>query len=432
MCAARVRCDPRRPIDDDGYPFVTNPWLAPSTPPRRPRALVEASWERSRRAHLDPEHATAPLAFDGTDLRDYRLAHPLASVLPVIRRLLVRDADDDSGVLVAIGDAMGRLLWVDGDQRMKRLAEGMLFVEGAGWAEREVGTSAPGTALALDHGIQISGAEHFSTLVHPWSCTAVPVHDPETGAILGVIDITGGTEVVAPQTLPLMQATAAAAESELMVQRLRAAPRRRTPVRVEAARSPSLRVLARDTGMVAVDGAAVELSARHAEIMALLAWHRTGLSAERLAELVYGREDATLTLRAEMVRLRKSLERTAPRLVPLSRPYRLPLPIELDARQVLALLDRGAHRLALEAYTGTVLPGSDAPGIVEIRAELSGRMRESLLESASVEVLLGYAQTPDAAEDEEVWRSVLHLLPARSPRRAGVVARLEELERAAH
>ncbi|NQX26214.1 transcriptional regulator [Microbacteriaceae bacterium VKM Ac-2854] len=409
---------------------MTNPWLALPAPARRPRALVAASWERARRAKLDPERAQAPLAFDGTDLRDYRLAHPLASVLPVIRRLLVRDADEDSGVLVAVGDAMGRLLWVDGDQRMKRLAEGMLFVEGAGWAEQEVGTSAPGTALVLDHGIQIRGAEHFSTLVHPWSCTAVPVHDPETGAILGVIDITGGADVVAPQTLPLMEATAAAAESELMVQRLRAAkPRRRAPARVEPARPPSLRVLGRETGVITIGAESMELSARHAEIMALLAWHRGGLSAERLSELVYGREDAVVTLRAEMVRLRKTLERSAALLVPLSRPYRLPLPIELDARQVLSLLDRGAHRVALDANVGPVLPGSDAPGIAEIRTELAGRLRESLLEAASVDVLFAYAQTAEGEGDEEVWRALLQLLPARSPRRPGVVAHLEELER---
>lgn len=109
----------------------------------------------------------------------------------MIRRLLVRDADEDSGVLVAVGDALGRLLWIDGDQRLKGLAEGMSFVEGAAWAEPDVGTSAPGTALVLDHGVQIHGAEHFASLVHPWSCTAVPIHDPETHEILGVIDITG-------------------------------------------------------------------------------------------------------------------------------------------------------------------------------------------------------------------------------------------------
>ena len=68
----------------------------------------------------------------------------------------------------------------------------MNFVPGADWSERGAGTNAPGTALALDRELQIRGSEHFSRVVQPWSCTAVPVHDPATGALLGAIDLTGG------------------------------------------------------------------------------------------------------------------------------------------------------------------------------------------------------------------------------------------------
>jgi transcriptional regulator of acetoin/glycerol metabolism len=41
----------------------------------------------------------------------------------------------------------------------------MTFVEGSNWSEAQIGTSAPGTALALDHGIRISGPEHFTRIV---------------------------------------------------------------------------------------------------------------------------------------------------------------------------------------------------------------------------------------------------------------------------
>jgi transcriptional regulator of acetoin/glycerol metabolism len=405
---------------------MTNPWLARPGSGRR-RALVEESWERARRRRLDPDRLTAPLSFSGDDLREYRTGHPLASVLPVIRRLLVRDADEDSGVLVAVGDALGRLLWIDGDQHLKSLAEGMSFVEGAAWAEPDVGTSAPGTALVLDHGVQIHGAEHFASLVHPWSCTAVPVHDPETHEILGVIDITGGADVVAPQTLPLMEATAAAVESELMVQRL-LRPRRPAARSTAAARAPSLRVLGRETGLVTAAGATLELSTRHAEILTLLAWHRSGLSAEQLALLLHGRDDAVVTVRAEMVRLRRALEPTLPRLAPLSRPYRLASPVDLDARQVLGLLDRGSHRLALDAYRGAPLPSSEAPGIRAIADELRMRVRASVLADAAPATLLAWAEGPDGRDDAEVWRELLRVLPPRSPRRAGVAAHLETIE----
>ncbi|CAD6005878.1 GAF domain-containing protein [Agreia sp. COWG] len=413
---------------------MTSPWLArPQTARSVPRPLVRASWNRALERHLDPEQLLASLEVAEDELADYRLAHPLASVLPVIRRLLVRDADDDSGLLVVVGDATGRLLWVDGDRALRRRAEGMLFVEGAGWAESRVGTSAPGTALELDHAVQISGDEHFNRLAHEWSCTAVPVHDPETRRILGVIDITGGRQAVDPHTLPLMEATAAAVESELMVQRLRAQrdrpevgrPARRAGPRAVA--QPVLRVLGRDTGELNAGAGRVELSARHSELLTLLAWHREGLSATRLAQLVYSDGESAVTLRAEMVRLRRVLERSRIGVGLESRPYRLTEPLESDAQHVLALLDRGAHRVALATATGQVLPASTAPGVESIRSEVRARLREAVLTDASIDVMLHYAQTADAVDDLEVWSALLRLLPARSPRRAGIVAHLEAL-----
>ncbi|WP_426738520.1 GAF domain-containing protein [Plantibacter sp. 2H11-2] len=420
---------------------MSSPWLA--APARAEaqrglvRRLVRESWERSMGRHLDPDNLMPELAFDEDELRDHRLGHPLAGVLPVITKLLVNDADDDSGMLVAVGDAMGRLLWVDGDRHLRRRAEGMLFVEGAGWSEREVGTSAPGTALELDHGIQIHAAEHFNRLVHPWSCTAVPVHDPETRQIIGVIDITGGPQAVASHALPLMEATAAAVESEIMVQRLRAVadrrfagrPRTDTARRTTTVR-PGLQVLGRDTGLLVGHGASrpTELSRRHAEILTLLAWHHQGLSADALAGLLYDADEAAVTLRAELVRLRKVLGGTAPTLVPASRPYRLTTPLQLDAHQVLSLLDRGAHRAALAAYPGPLLPDSTAPGVVDLRDRVATRLREAMLTDASADLLHDYTRTAAAPDDVEILHACLRLLPPRSPKRAGLVARIEAID----
>lgn len=395
------------------------------------RRLVQESWERSLRLRLDPSTATPELALGDDDLREYRKAHPLSFALPVVHKLLTRHAVD-SGLIVAVGDESGRLLWIDGDRDLRRRAEGMLFVEGADWSEARVGTSAPGTALALNHGIQIQRAEHFNRIVHPWSCTAVPVHDPETGGVIGVIDITGSDAAVAPHTLPLIEATVAAVEAELRIRRLddlsrRPAPRspsgpRRLPV------GPMLNSLGRDHATLEAGGRSLEVSRRHAEILTLLAWHPDGLTADQLAGLVYGSDGFRDTLRAEMVRLRKVVGAFAPQLTPTSRPYRLGQPLDLDAHRVLAFLEKGAHRVALAAYRGPVLPGSVSPGIQQIRHEVGSRLRAALLADAAVDTLLSYARTDEAADDSEVWKTCLMLLPARSPKRAAVVARIEQIE----
>ncbi|KJL48132.1 Acetoin dehydrogenase operon transcriptional activator AcoR [Microbacterium hydrocarbonoxydans] len=399
------------------------------------RPLVRDSWERSWRRRVGPEGAPQ-LELVSEELEQYRLAHPLASAMDMIRALLLPGSAEDSGVIVAVGDQAGRLLWVEGDPHVRTLTGDMGFVAGANWSEDAVGTAAPGTALALGQSVQIRGAEHYNRLVHPWSCTAAPVRDPETHHVLGVIDITGGDEVVSTQARLLVDATARAVESELLVSRLRSrAAAHRSPAPVHSGRGTTrgvLHVLGRDRALLETDSEfgerVIELSARHAAIMLMLAVHRQGLSAERLAELVYGEGASPDTLRPEMVRLRKVLERTASGLIPESRPYRLPMTLETDAQDVLSLLDRGAHRVALTAYRGPVLPESSSPGVEELRETVRSALREVMFSEASLDVLLAYAEIPEGQNDAEVLRLALEMLPARSPKRAGLVARIEKLE----
>lgn len=393
------------------------------------RSLVRESWERSLSHHADPGEASPELVYDGGALAEYRQQHPLASIMPVIRQLLVCPTYD-SGLLVAVGDEHGRLLWVDGDETMRRKAEGMMFMAGADWSESRVGTSAPGTALALDHGIQISGAEHFNRMVHPWSCTAVPLHDPDSGAVLGVVDITGAEEAVAPHTLSLVEATVVAAQAQLRVERLLSAGRTGTSrsTHPPSTHQNSLQVLGRDQGRISIGGSTGDMSTRHGEILTLLGWHPDGLTAEELARMLYPEGKSTTTLRAEMVRVRRILHDLDPGMVLGSRPYRLPKPLVLDARQVLNYLHRGSHRMALRIYRGQLLPRSDAPAIVQLRREISAALREAILTDAGPDVLMEYAQLPEAEDDVLVWETCLKLLPARSPKRATAVAHLERID----
>jgi hypothetical protein len=72
-----------------------------------------------------------------------------------------------------------------------------------------------GTALAVDAPVQIHSAEHLVRTYHAWTCVAAPVHDPESGAILGAVDISGPLHTVHPALLQLVSASARLAENEL-------------------------------------------------------------------------------------------------------------------------------------------------------------------------------------------------------------------------
>ena len=383
------------------------------------RDVVEDSWRRSFRTHPRREDAAVESVLGEDELRSYREGHALAPVMPLISDLLVQPAAD-AGTVVAIGDESGRLLWIDGDSGVRRRAERMAFLEGADWSEGSIGTSAPGTALATGGAVQIAGPEHFSPLVEAFSCTAVPIRDPRSGEPIGVVDITGGGQAVSGYALPLVRAAVAAAEERL---RALAPPRgRRAPSSAPAV----LSVTGRDHGVLRSGQRTLNLSVRHSEILVLLAGSPRGLTAEELSDRLYEQCVPAVTLRAELVRLRKVLDRFGGGVELHSRPYRVE-GLEVDSMHALAQLERGSHRLALNSYGGQILPRSESPAIAELRDELSATLREAVVGSAGADVLMAYLQLPEAAGDAEAWQTALRLLPPRSPKRAGVVAHLERL-----
>jgi signal transduction histidine kinase len=184
----------------------------------RVRLPIAESWSRSEVAGVSPSRSRAPTLFtDRREVRERWEAHPLEAAAPLIRRWLGRVADE-SEQLIVVSDADGLLLWLDGDARVRSgAADAMNFVEGTLWNEAGAGTNAIGTALAADHPVQVHAAEHFSEVVHGWTCSAAPVHDPEDGRLLGVIDLTGLMTRAHPESLAVALAAARAVEADLRV-----------------------------------------------------------------------------------------------------------------------------------------------------------------------------------------------------------------------
>lgn len=91
-----------------------------------------------------------------------------------------------------------------------------------------------------------------------------------------------------------------------------------------------------------------ELSPRHAELLYLLALHRSGRSAAGLAEEVFGDPARTVTVRAEMSRVRRYLGGLLEH-----RPYRFAEDAEVE--------------LLLPADPRDLLPQSTAPAVIKLR-----------------------------------------------------------------
>ncbi|KUO19603.1 GAF domain-containing protein [Streptomyces dysideae] len=378
------------------------------TVPQPVRAVVADSWRRSARAGVGPD-GTASVELGDGDLGSYRAEHQLARVMPLFRELLGTFAADGEHLL-AVCDAHGRLLWVEGHPTTRRRAGLMNFVPGARWAETAVGTNAPGTAVALDRPVQVFAAEHFIRQVQPWTCAAAPVHDPRTGRVLGAVDITGGDGLAHPHSLGFVQAVARAAESQLAL--LAPVP--------PATDTPELTALGRDEARLTADGRRIRLSRRHSEILVLLARHPEGLAGDELLCALYEDESVPpVTLRAELARLRRIL---GPGLL-ASRPYRLTVPVESDVSVVERRLETGAVTGAASAYAGPLLPGSQAPAVVRLRRRLADGLRTALIARRDPDLLADWAHAPWGEEDLDVWRALAAVRPTPAVR-----ARLAALE----
>ena len=385
------------------------------------RPEVARSWQRSLATGVNPDSG-APFSPVGEELARLRANHPIAPALPVIRRLLVDDAAG-TGVVVAVTGADGTLLWVEGDRDARRRAEAMNFVPGADWSERAAGTNAPGTALAVDAEMQIHRSEHFSRVVQPWSCTAVPVHDPTTGALLGALDLTGGAEVATPQALALVRATAVAVESHLALLRLTGSTPQPAPPR------PRLAVLGSERPRWLVTDefghlCTTPLTGRHADILVLLSRHPEGLSADHLAMLLDEEDLDVVTVRAEMSRLRKVVGAHTIG----SRPYRLLVPITSDIDEVEAALDAGDVATALDRYPGPLLPQSISPAVGRLRTELTMTLRTAVLTSGDPAVLRRWCNSPDGRDDHDGWRALLDAAAPGSALQAQARGRLAGLD----
>ncbi|MER5713588.1 GAF domain-containing protein [Streptomyces sp. NPDC002132] len=383
-------------------------FTAAGTVPRPVRAVVADSWRRSARAGVGPD-GTADVELTDGDLGAHRAEHPLARVMPLFRELMGTFAADGEHLL-AVCDAHGRLLWVEGHPATRRQAGRMNFVPGARWAENAVGTNAPGTAVAVDRPVQVFAAEHFIRRVQPWTCAAAPVHDPRTGRVLGAVDITGGDGLAHPHSLGFVQAVARAAESQLAL----LAPERPRSTVLELA------ALGRDEAQLNLAGRTLRLSPRHSEIVVLLAHHPEGLTGDELLCALYEDESVTpVTLRAELARLRGVL---GPGLL-ASRPYRLTAAVESDVTAVERRLAAGAVTAAVSAYAGPLLPASRAPAVVRLRRRLAEALRAALIARSDPDLLADWVYTPWGEDDLAVWRALAAARPT-----AAIRARLCALE----
>ncbi len=188
--------------------------LGPDLPPGLRPTIVE-SWRRSLATGLDPTDLLAPIEADESEVLGRWFEHPLGSLTDVLTEQLRKVAEESRSVVV-VTDASGLVLHRAGEESLKERAAEMHLVEGARYSEAADGTNGIGTALAADQAFQVFAFEHFNERHHQWVCSGAPVHDPVSGEIVGLIDLSSLWKIAHPGSLELVTTAARTMEQRLL------------------------------------------------------------------------------------------------------------------------------------------------------------------------------------------------------------------------
>ena len=183
------------------------------------RPTIVDSWRRTLATGLEPIDVLPSIEADPSETRERWLEHPLGLLSHVLAEPLQMLAEETDS-LVQVTDAFGLTLYLGGAEWLKARAAEMNLIEGARCSETANGTNGVGTALAADHPVQVFAFEHFSYHHREWVCSGAPIHDPVSGRLVGVIDLSSPWRLAHPRSLELVT-TAAGTTEQCLLQRRR-------------------------------------------------------------------------------------------------------------------------------------------------------------------------------------------------------------------
>jgi len=181
------------------------------------RDVILKSWERSYQHQVDPFHEKKPILSPKEFQQKFQRRKTLINIAkPYMHKLY--SFVKNSGFLVILTDEDGYLLELIGDPDILLEAEKSKLVLGANRNEKNVGTNAIGTSLAIEQPIQVWAEEHYLKRHHTWTCSAAPIYDPN-GKLVGCLDMTGPREKVHAHTLGMVVAAVDGIEKQMRMER---------------------------------------------------------------------------------------------------------------------------------------------------------------------------------------------------------------------
>lgn len=157
------------------------------------RREIAMSWQRSERSGLSPEQTLSNVEIEDFD-RQSRL---LDAAEPILDRI-ARDLDG-TGYCVLLADRDARLIDMRfGQPRIEERMEVDGAMPGRRFSEDNTGTNSIATVHEMRRPLAVRGDEHYVEALKKFTCYAVPILNPITRRLDGVLDLTALTEHDSP------------------------------------------------------------------------------------------------------------------------------------------------------------------------------------------------------------------------------------------
>ena len=186
--------------------------------PENIREDILASWKRSMDLGVDAGTQGSRKISDENEvfLRRERSAALRKAASAAFKRL--EPHLKEAKTILILADEHGVIVDAIGDDSVLDDGQNIHLEIGGDWNEKIVGTNGIGTALETGKPTYVHAAEHFVEGVQAWTCAGVPILDPFTQNVIGVVDLSGPPHIFRQHNIALVLAAAREIEIALSEQ----------------------------------------------------------------------------------------------------------------------------------------------------------------------------------------------------------------------
>lgn len=181
---------------------------------------ITASKRMCQEAGMDPNEASRPKRIlSQAEFEEKRGTY--SEILSVVRFFSDKLLDSLKGtpILVAVSDAEGYLLDIEGDATSKSVIEQFGIKSGSLFIQEDTGTNVISLALQQNHPISLIGEQHYHSFLHTTACYGTAFYITDENKMLGSVSIMMPIQFQNPLFLIMLSQSVDSIERELLLRK---------------------------------------------------------------------------------------------------------------------------------------------------------------------------------------------------------------------